>query len=186
VTTTDELAGLDPDGTILDQWDGWPTEPALAFGHFLAYRLAGRARTLRRTAEERQISHSYAMSLSAEWRWVSRSQAWDRHQAAQYAARLADRRLEMGEQHLAVANLLMAKAVEALRNLDPVKLNARDLALYIEQAAKLQRLVVGDSTERVEHVDVGPGEDDDLAAMDDEQLHAHLAGLRTEIDSRLT
>lgn len=188
MTSTDELAAVveDPDGTILDQWDQWPGEPAAAFAHFNAYRLMGRARTLRKTAEEREISHGYAMSLSAEWRWVSRAQAWDRHQAAQYAARMQDRRLEVGEQHLAVANLLVAKAVERLRGLDPSQLGPRDLLAYIEAGIKVQRLLVGETTERVEHVDSGAGEDEDLAAMSDEELHAHLAGLRTEIDSRLT
>jgi hypothetical protein len=185
VTTTDELAGLDPDGTLLEQWDRWPGEPPAAHAHFEHYRQMGRARTLRKAAAERQMSEAYLMQLSAAWQWVRRAQAWDAEQVRLYEARMRDRRLEVGEQHLAVANLLMAKAVERLRALDPSKLNARDLLAYIEAGVKVQRMVVGESTERIEHVDGGT-DDLDTAELSDEQLREHLAGLRTEIDRRLT
>jgi hypothetical protein len=185
MTTTDQLAGLDPDGTLLEQWDRWPGEQPAAHAHFEHYRQMGRARTLRKTAAERGVAERYLMNLSAEWQWVRRAQAWDAEQVRLYEARMRDRRLEVGEQHLAVSNLLLAKAVERLRGLDPAKLNARDLLAYIEAGIKVQRMVVGESTERIEHVHDGP-DDLDAAELSDEQLREHLAGLRTEIDRRLT
>jgi glutathione S-transferase len=184
-TPTDELAGLDPDGTTLEQWDRWPDEPPAAYGHFDHYRGMGRARTLRKVAGERQVSEQYLMQLSAKWQWVRRSQAWDAEQVRLHEARMRDRRYELAEQHLSVANLLVAKAVQRLRDLEPSKLNARDLLAYIEAGIKVQRMVVGESTERVEHVDGGAADDVDLGAMSDEQIREHLAGLQTEIGRRI-
>lgn len=184
--TTDELAGLDPDETSLEQWDLWPGEPAAAHAHFDHYRQMGRARTLRKVAAERGVSERYLMNLSAEWQWVRRAQAWDAEQVRLYEAKMRDRRYELGEQHLAVSNLLLGKAVEQLRNMDPTRLNARDLLAFIEAAVRVQRMVVGDPTDRIEHVDAGDSDDVAVGDLSDEQIREHLAGLRLEIDRRVT
>jgi malonyl CoA-acyl carrier protein transacylase len=187
-TTTDELAAVvGADFDVTDPWDQWDGEPRRAFEHFTAHRLAGRGRTVRATAEGAQIQPSYAYQLAARWQWQRRAAAWDKEQARLYAARMQDRALELGEQHLSIANLLVAKAVQRLRELDPDRLGPKDLLAYIEAGIKVQRLVVGASTERIETV-AGDADAGEMAAVEDltdEQVLEHLAAVQAQIGLRL-
>jgi hypothetical protein len=138
-------------------WEQLPGESARAFGAFAAYRDLGPRRSLRAAAQtfygrasaarERQLD-----KWSHAFRWVERANAWDRHLDAQARQAQEEARREMVERHVKEARALQAKAVERLRSLRPEELGPAELLRYLVEAAKLERLALGepDSVQRQE------------------------------------
>jgi hypothetical protein len=130
-------------------WEQQGGESARAFGAFCAYRDLGPRRSLRAAAEkfygraaaalERQVD-----KWSHAFRWVERANAWDRHLDAQARRTQEEARREMVERHVKEARALQAKAVERLRALRPEELGPADLLRYLVEAAKLERLALGE------------------------------------------
>jgi hypothetical protein len=174
----DAIGALDPDGAR-EAWERWPGEPDGAFAGFVAYRDLGRGRSVREAARKvgRQPGNVY--KESSAWGWQERARKWDDEQDRRFAAEMLDARVAMGRQHLTIANALLGKGVEALRELDPRKLSARELREYIESAVRLARLVAGDVTDRVESSGVLSLEVDPGAAR------AELEAVQGEIARRL-
>jgi hypothetical protein len=130
-------------------WEQQPGESARAFGAFCVYRNLGPRRSLRASAaafygqttaaRERQVD-----KWSRAFRWVERAGAWDRHLDAQARQAQEETRREMTERHVKEARALQGKALERLRALRPEELGPADLLRYIVEAAKLERLAVGE------------------------------------------
>ena len=62
---------------------------------------------------------------------------------------LKAKRLQVARDHAVVASRVMAKMVRALDNIDDEKLTAKDIAVLLELAVKMQRQVYGEPTEIV-------------------------------------
>jgi hypothetical protein len=145
-------------------WEQQPGESARAFGAFCAYRDLGPRRSLRAAAQtfygraaaalERQVD-----KWSRAFRWVERAGAWDRHLDAEARRAQEEARREMAERHAKEARALQAKAVERLRSLRPEELGPTELLRYLVEAAKLERLALGepDSVQRQELTGRGGG-----------------------------
>ena len=145
-------------------WEQQPGESARAFGAFCVYRDLGPRRSLRASAaafyeqtsaaRERQVD-----KWSRAFRWVERAGAWDRHLDAQARQAQEETRREMTERHVKEARALQGKALERLRALRPEELGPADLLRYIVEAAKLERLAVGepDGVQRQELTGRGGG-----------------------------
>jgi hypothetical protein len=148
----------------LAPWEQQPGESPRAFGAFGAYRGLGPRRSLRAAAaafygqpsaaKERQVD-----KWSRKFRWVERAGAWDRHLEAEACRAQEETRREMAERHVKEARALQAKALERLRALRPEELGPADLLRYIVEAAKLERLAVGepDAVQRQEVTGRGGG-----------------------------
>jgi hypothetical protein len=138
-------------------WEQQAGESARAFGAFAAYRDLGSRRSLRAAAERfyGQASAARERQLdkwSRTFRWVERANAWDQHLDAEARRVQEEARREMVERHVKEARALQAKAVERLRSLRPEELGPADLLRYFVEAAKLERLALGepDSVQRQE------------------------------------
>ena len=138
-------------------WEQQAGESARAFGAFAAYRDLGPRRSLHAAAQafygqtsaarERQLD-----KWSRAFRWVDRANAWDQHLDAEARRAQAEARRDMVERHVKEARALQAKAVERLRSLRPEELGPAELLRYLVEAAKLERLALGepDSVQRQE------------------------------------
>jgi hypothetical protein len=138
-------------------WEQQRGESARAFGAFCIYRDLGPRRTLRAAAQkfygraaaslERQID-----KWSRAFRWLERANDWDRHLDFEARRVQEEVRREMVERHVKESQLLQAKALERLRALRPEELEPADLLRYLVEAAKLERLALGepDSVQRQE------------------------------------
>jgi hypothetical protein len=130
-------------------WEQQVGESARAFGAFCAYRDLGPRRSLRAAAQafygraaaalERQLD-----KWSRAFCWVERAKAWDCHLDAQARQAQEEARREMVERHVKEARGLQAKAVERLRSLRPEELGPAELLRYFVEAAKLERLALGE------------------------------------------
>jgi hypothetical protein len=135
-----------------------PKESARAYGAFCTYRDLGPCRSLKAAAEAfyRTSAEPSAKSRrrpkgtarhfekwSAAFHWVERVAAWDRHLDAE--ARQAQEKAcrEMAQRHAKEAQGLQAKALERLRSLRPEELGPVDVLRFFVEAAKLERLALG-------------------------------------------
>jgi hypothetical protein len=143
-------------------WEQQPGESARAFGAFCLYRDLGPRRSLRAAAaafygrtsaaSERQVD-----KWSRAFGWVERASAWDRHLDAEARKAQEEARREMVERHVREARALQAKALERLRALCPEELGPGDLLRYIVEAAKLERLALGEPDTVQRHELTGRG-----------------------------
>ncbi len=145
-------------------WEQQLRESPRAFGAFRVYRDLGPRRTLRAAAEafygrasgalERQVD-----KWSRTFHWVERAGAWDRHLDAEVCRAQETARREMAQRQAQEARALQAKAVERLRMLRPEELEPADVLRFLVEAAKLERLALGepDSVQRQELTGRGGG-----------------------------
>lgn len=124
-------------------WDRQPQEPENAYAYFAVYRDMGRTRTVAKVADEVNKSRDYTHKIAAGWRWVQRSQAFDREQDRMYGEALAERRREMAERHARLASALQSKVVARLQSLDAATLTPADIARWLEVTTRLERLALG-------------------------------------------
>jgi hypothetical protein len=135
--------------TVPPPWEQRPGESSRAFGAFCAYRDLGPRRSLRAAAEAfyRRSSAAVLRQLqtwSATYGWVERGNAWDRHLDAEACHAQEKARREMAERHAQEARGLQSKALERLRSLRPEELAPADVLRYFVEAAKLERLAMGE------------------------------------------
>jgi len=130
-------------------WEHQPGESSRAFAAFCAYRDLGPFRSLRAAAEAfyGRLSASVVRQLqtwSGTFKWVERSDAWDRYLDAEARQAKVKAQREMAERHAQEARGLQAKALERLRSLRPEELAPADVLRYFVEAAKLERLALGE------------------------------------------
>jgi hypothetical protein len=130
-------------------WEKQTGESARAFGAFRAYRDLGPCRSLRAAAEAfyRRSSAAVLRQLktwSAAFGWVERANAWDRHLDAEARREQETARREMAQRHAQEARALQAKALERLRQLRPEEMGPADVLRFFVEAAKLERLALGE------------------------------------------
>jgi hypothetical protein len=143
-------------------WEQQPGESARAFAAFSTYRDLGPRRSLRAAAatfygrtsasSERQLD-----KWSRAFHWIERASAWDRHLDAQARIAQEEARREMVQRHVQEARALQAKALERLRALCPEELGPADLLRYLVEAAKLERLALGEPDTVQRHELTGRG-----------------------------
>ena len=115
---------------------------------------------------------------SREWFWKERAAAWDRHLLAEVDAEVARQwaltKEQIAEQHLAAVRPLLAAVQldaskylrQVLESPTPVARKLGELTLALQRLVQVERLVRGDSTERIEHAGL------DLSKLSDEDLRA--------------
>ena len=121
-----------------------------AFVAFTTYRDM-EDRSQRAVAARLGKSHQLMDRWSARWSWVERVNAWDRELDRQKLKVLAKSRTEMVERHAKSAKALQFKAIERLAKLKPEELKAADVLNFFLQAARLERLSLGEPTDSVEN-----------------------------------
>jgi hypothetical protein len=113
------------------------------------YRDLGPRRSLRAAAKafygraaaalERQVD-----KWSRAFHWVVRAAAWDRRLDAESRQAQEQARRDMAERQAREARALQAKALERLRTLRPEELEPPDVLRFLIEAAKLERLALGE------------------------------------------
>lgn len=148
-----------PTGQLANEpWLKWPMEKPDQYYAFCAYRDMPGTRTIdaayhwMRTGEAtggKRYRNPSWFAYSKKFRWAERVEEYERYQERRHLAAMDDATLaayrEMGDRHAREAMALQAKALERLRSLDPVSMNADQVLKFIVQAATLERLARGAS-----------------------------------------
>jgi hypothetical protein len=113
------------------------------------YRDLGPGRSVRAAAEKFYSRSSAAVlrqcfTWSSTYRWVERAHAWDRHLDMEARQAQEKARREMGQRHAKEAQGLQGKALERMRTLRPEEMGPADVLRFFVEAAKLERLAMGE------------------------------------------
>jgi hypothetical protein len=165
-------------------WEQLPGESAKAYAAFCLYRDLGPRRSLDeasrsyhghgsgadgdRPARRRRASGTIRR-WADRWNWPARACAWDQERMRVQASEELEAVKEMAKRHLQEARVLQNKAIQRLSQLQPEELKPRETLDYLIEGTKLERLVLGEPTERVaeEHHfgEVQEMSDDELAQI---------------------
>lgn len=176
-----------------DPWEQQPDESDRMYARFAVYLELGRTRTLTQAAEiltstgdTAKLKGVYIRMLSSQFLWTQRTGAYDREQDRLERERLIEQRRDMIKRHRAIANDLSAKAKDALRALEIIKITPLDMVRMLRLAAQIEATALGMPFETV--AVTGPGGGalvvDDLAAYSPAERQQRLADIATELGRR--
>ena len=177
---------LDP---ALPPWDQQPGETARRHGQFATYRDLGRARTLPRAAELLQRHPVTVRKTSAEFRWLERAEAYDRHLDRLYQVTWLEERRKAAEADAKILGAAIGKVAQRLPSLKAQEMSADDVIRLLDVAMRHRRVLFGDPTDTVVVTDqvTSPlaGELVEFAGLPAEQRHARLADLAAAVTRRV-
>src|SRR5262245_44328821 len=120
-------------------WERQPGESTPAIEAFRKYLDLGPDRSIRRADQDVDKRQTLLGKRSKRWKWPARIEAWDVEDARVYAEERRQASRRIGRQSAKIAGAMLAVAVRRLQSLDPEKLAARDLAVFIKTAVDLER-----------------------------------------------
>jgi hypothetical protein len=120
------------------------------FAAFSAYLELGEERSYARVGQKLGKSRVLIERWGSEWKWQERVLAWDNDLARQANKRAVKELEEMYKRQAKIAMLMQKKAVEALENIDPEKLDEGTIVRFITEGTKLER------SNRLEEVGISP------------------------------
>lgn len=145
-------------------WTRRPGESTAAWTAFQKYRDLGPARSLDevdrllyqppaapaegRPSAARPRRRGHIGAWSRKHGWVRRAARWDSEVDRQGRVAHIEAVRAMNERHAAAARQLQARALEALQGLPATDLAAADVLRFLVEACKLERLAVGEVTDR--------------------------------------
>jgi len=108
--------------------------------------------TLKEIAESCNVSLSTLKKRSAKERWsLLRNQFRTRLELdvlEKSRKKQAEQLSEMRSRHIRIAQALQSKAIERLRDLDYMELSPEETRRFLEAGVRIERLVLGEATER--------------------------------------
>jgi hypothetical protein len=174
-------------------WERQNGETERQYTRFCLFRDFGRTRSLISTRKllidlGDPLTNNTLRQNSWLYRWYERASHWDSHQDQQDAARVAEARRQMITRHQRTASLLLAKAVDALRNYATADLTPADMVRMIKLATDLELAINGrpTTTIAVTGPNGGPIQTEDLTGLTPEQRRARLQDVLAEIAARAT
>ena len=165
----------------IQPWDalGEPADVYAAFRYFLACPNPRKLTSV--AAAFPQVTLQTIRNWAARWYWKERAAAWDRHLFAELDSEIekqwAETAKNVAAAHLAAVRPLLAAITldadkylrQALESPTPVARNIGQLTMALQRLVQIERLVRGESTERVEHTgfDLTKLSDDELRQAED-------------------
>ncbi len=129
-------------------WERQNGETSRQFAAYQIYRdMHPTVRSLAKVGEQLGQSSTYIERLSAQWKWVDRTESWDEERDRQRRVRLLNQQEEMEKQHLEIASTALSKISRRLQDLEPADIGPQHLPKLWEMAARAQQMVFGESSE---------------------------------------
>ncbi|NGO66789.1 hypothetical protein [Streptomyces boncukensis] len=176
------------DSTI-PAWEQQPGETAKRYGQFVTYRDLGRARTLPKAAELLQRHPVTVRKTSAEFRWLERAEAYDRHLDKMYEAMWLEERRKAAEADAKILGAAIGKVAQRLPSLNAQEMSASDVIRLMDVAMRHRRVLFGDPTDTVVVTDQPSsplaGRLAEFADLPADQRHARLAEMAAAVTRRV-
>lgn len=177
---------LDP---ALPPWEQQPGETTKKYGQFVTYRDLGRARTLPRAAELLQRHPVTVRKASAEFRWLERAEAYDRHLDQLYEATWLEERRKAAEADARILGAAIGKVAQRLPSLNAQEMSAGDVIRLMDVAMRHRRALFGDPAETIvvtsESRSPLAGKLEEFAGLPADQRQLRLAELAATVTRRL-
>jgi hypothetical protein len=158
-------------------WERFDGESAEAWEAFVQYRDMGPSRSLAKLGKLLGKIRQNFDPWAAKFSWQIRVRAWEDEIDRRNRDENANAILDMRKRHAQLAVMMQNKIVARLGTIKPEDLSARDCAIWLTEAAKLERLSRGEPGEHVQ-VDVSNLSDEELIAevMNDPALRVVNGG----------
>ncbi len=134
------------------RWFRQKGESRKAYEAFAIYRDLGAARTQAKVATHLGKSIKLMQRWSANYEWVDRAAAFDANEEWERMVSFREQRTQMYANDAKIARMFKQKVVDRLKTLDASELSPTQLSHWLEVAVKVERLALGDSTERIDQV----------------------------------
>ena len=145
-------------------WERQEGETNKQFEAFAIYRDMGQERSLRKVAERLKKSETLMGRWSGSNKWVDRAGAWDTEQDRLNRIEQQKEIAKMRKRHAKIAVAMLEKSLLAMKTLEAEDMNASDIARFVSEASKLERISRGDVGDVVE-------EREGVAAADPVQIY---------------
>lgn len=169
--------GLQITWQVLDMelWEKQKGESRKAFQAFAIYRDMGMARSYTAVAQELQKSGTLIRRWAGRWSWEQRVDAYDAHIDEQARKKHEAERVAMSERQYRLARAMSTRVAESMQSMIDKKevLTHSDIPRWLDTAVRIERLVMGEVTERTEVVE-GDAKQRLAAALD--RIVARRAG----------
>lgn len=123
-------------------WERLPDESLENYNRFCAYRDLGIGRTLKQAVEvyglEPQSLATFE-ALSSKYNWKFRVGAFDEFINSKAIEAAQAEIIEMRKRHLLVATAFQAKAVEALKKINPEELSPKEILSWVSKGVEIER-----------------------------------------------
>lgn len=121
-------------------WERQPGESAKAFEAFELYCKMGEERSTRTVAQKCSKSVSLIQRWSCKWNWVDRARDYDNEMRRKSLRAEKAAYQKMKKRHIGMAVQLQQKAFDALKNLNPEKLSAKEIREFMKLGTELERM----------------------------------------------
>lgn len=168
-------------------WDRLDEEAVEDFEFFRIYRELGcGVRSIRATAAVVGFSHRTVQRVATRNSWIARVEAYDLECQRQAVVSLEGGQLEMRQRHASMAKMILEKAQQAAELADPRFIHPRDIPVWLDTAAKLERLSRGvTETKRVEVTGKDGGAIQVASELTSQDRRALLSAAAAELNKRL-
>jgi hypothetical protein len=172
----------------LDPWERQPAETPRRFAQFAVYRDAGRARTLRKTADALALNSRHVRAVAAANRWVERAEAYDRHLDRLREAAWVEQRRQAAEDDARVLDTFARTLADRLDMVTAADLTPVHMIRALDVVMRHRRALFGDPGLTV--AVTGPGGDPlavqmaEFAGMTTEERRAALGRLAATVQRR--
>lgn len=139
----------------MELWEKQKGESRQAFEAFAIYRDMGLARSYTAVAKELQKSLTLMRRWADRWYWERRVDAYDAHVDEQMRKKHEAELIAMRERQYSLAKAMSNRVAESLQEMIKSKatLGISDIPRWLETAVRIERLVMGEVTERAEVVE---------------------------------
>ena len=120
-------------------WERQKGESEQAFTAFAVYRDMTEKRSLREVGRQLGKSRALIERWSSQWHWQERVLAYDNDLQKQQYAKAVKNCRKMAERHIDIALQMQVKALQAIKLLEPDKIEPRALIALIREATNLER-----------------------------------------------
>lgn len=170
-------------------WDRQPKETTPAWEAFVAYRDMGATRSVTKVARTLDKSRTLIGRWSSSNSWPIRAAAWDSEEDRLWQLELRVQRRKSAQRNINLAHGTMVAVGQAVHRMaqNPSEIGPTDAARLMDSASKLERLALGEPTDRLA-VTAGPEATDSAEmarALTDEERRARMEALRRELSARL-
>lgn len=131
-------------------WERQEKETPKQFEAFAIYRDLGGERSLARVSEELGKSETLMARWSSMNSWVDRCAAWDDERDRLLRIQQQKDIAAMRKRHASMASSMLKKAAKALSELKESDMSPVDIARFVSEASKLERISRGDVGDVVE------------------------------------
>jgi hypothetical protein len=145
-----QLHGTPEGPTLVEMWEKQDKETDEKFQAFRTYLEMGEERSFKAVAEKLGHKQTTVYSWSWEWSWKARVTAWDRYEWRQLRKAHLKDVIAMRKRHADIARGMLQKAASYVDQMLSGELDVKEIAKWVDVAAKLERLSMGESTESVQ------------------------------------